>query len=109
MVSILNRKLRRDLRLRRSQFAAVIITIVLGIALFGGSYDAYQNLTDSYHQLFVTLNTADMTIAGGQTDAIVQAAKGVSGVAAVTTRTVSGSFERISADFTTGWSPRYHS
>jgi len=88
VVSILNRKLRRDLRLRRSQFAAVIITIVLGIALFGGSYDAYQNLTDSYHQLFVTLNTADMTIAGGQTDAIVQAAKGVSGVAAVTTRTV---------------------
>lgn len=98
MVSILHRKLRRDLRQRRSQFAAVIITIVLGIALFGATYDAYQNLTDSYHQLFVTLNTADMTIAGGQTDAIVQAAKGVSGVADVTTRTVADVPVQVNGD-----------
>jgi putative ABC transport system permease protein len=98
VVSILHRKLRRDLRLRRSQFAAVIITIVLGIALFGGTYDAYQNLTDSYHQMFQTLDTADMTIAGGQTDAIAQAANGVSGVQDVTTRTVADVPVQVNGD-----------
>ncbi|NIA25411.1 MAG: FtsX-like permease family protein [Gammaproteobacteria bacterium] len=87
-MSILDRKLRRDLRARRSQFIAVIVTIVLGIALFGGSYDAYLNLTASYDQMFVTLNTADMTISGGDTEAIVAAAREVDGVEDVSTRSV---------------------
>jgi putative ABC transport system permease protein len=98
VVSILDRKLRRDLRNRRSQFAAVIITIVLGVALFGGTYDAYQNLTASYHQVFVTLDTADMTIAGGQTDAIAQAAEATPGVADVATRTVADVPVRVNGD-----------
>ncbi len=97
-MSILHRKLRRDLRQRRSQFIAVIITIILGIALFGGTYDAYQNLTDSYHGMFSTLNTADMTIAGGQTDSIVQGVRGVSGVENVTTRTVADVPVQVNGD-----------
>ena len=88
MVSILDRKLRRDLKARRSQFVAVVITIILGIALFGGSYDAYLNLTESYDQMFVSLNTADMTISGGDTNAIVDAALATEGVGEVATRSV---------------------
>ena len=87
-MSILDRKLRRDLKARRSQFIAVVITIVLGIVLFGGSYDAYLNLTESYDQMFVTLNTADMTISGGDTEAIVAAARKIDGVEDVATRSV---------------------
>lgn len=87
-MSILNRKLRRDIGRRRGQFIAVIVTIILGIALFGGSYDAFLNLEASYHGLFDTLKTADMTITGGQADAIVQAVEAIDGVDAVDTRTV---------------------
>ena len=87
-MSILDRKLRRDLKARRSQFIAVVITIVLGIVLFGGSYDAYLNLTASYDQMFVTQNTADMTISGGDTEAIVAAARKIDGVEDVATRSV---------------------
>ncbi len=88
MVSILDRKVRRDLKARRSQFLAVVVTIILGIALFGGSYDAYLNLTESYDQLFVRLNTADMTITGGESNAIANDAAATPGVETVSRRSV---------------------
>ncbi len=88
MVSILDRKLRRDLANRRGQFIAVVVTIVLGIALFGGSYDAFLNLQASYDHMFDLLNTADMTITGGDIDAIVADVQQIDGIDAVSTRTV---------------------
>ena len=36
-------KLRRDLRRQWGQFAAIVVTIFLGVTLFGASYDAYRN------------------------------------------------------------------
>lgn len=84
----LDRKLRRDLASRRGQFIAVVVTIVLGIALFGGSYDAFLNLQASYDHLFDVLNAADMTVTGGDIDAIAAEVRQISGVDAVGTRTV---------------------
>jgi putative ABC transport system permease protein len=87
-VRLLRRSLRRDLAARRAQFIAIGVTILLGVALFGASYDAFQNLTASYQGLYDDLGFADLTIAGGSPDAIATRLTEEPGVAAVTTRTV---------------------
>ena len=88
MVALFFRKLRRDIGRQRGQFAAVIITIFLGITLFGASYDAYKNLEASYAKTFDDLVAADLTISGGNVSDIADAARQVDGVEAVATRTV---------------------
>jgi putative ABC transport system permease protein len=70
---ILRRKLRRDLGRRRWQFAAVGITIVLGVMLFAASYDAFLNLTASYQRTYDDLAFADLTVAGGDQGRIAAA------------------------------------
>ena len=64
-MSLLERKLRRDIGRRRWQFVTILVTVVLGVALFGASYDAYQNLLASYHALFERTHFAALTIEGG--------------------------------------------
>jgi putative ABC transport system permease protein len=86
-VSMLRRKLLRDLRRQRGQALAIAVTIFLGAALFAASYDAYLNLQASYARVFVDLRAADLTVAGGRSDDFAQAARGVNGVAAVDQRT----------------------
>ncbi len=88
MVALFFRKLRRDVGRQRGQFAAVIVTIFLGITLFGASYDAYQNLRASYDKTFEKLSAADLTVSGGNSAAIVEAARQTTGVDKVATRTV---------------------
>ncbi|HEY6014238.1 MAG TPA: FtsX-like permease family protein [Candidatus Limnocylindrales bacterium] len=85
---LLRRSLWRDLAGRRAQFAAIGVTIVLGVALFGASYDAFQNLTASYQRLYDELDFADLTVAGGPTEAIAARLAAEPGVDAVATRTV---------------------
>lgn len=92
------RKLRRDVAGQRWQFAAVTLTILLGIALFAASYDAYRNLDASYHQVFVDLAFADVFITGGDTEAIATAARATQGVAAVATRVRADVPFRLGAD-----------
>jgi putative ABC transport system permease protein len=87
-VRLLRRSLRRDLAARRAQFVAVGVTILLGVALFGASYDAFQNLTASYQGLYDDLRFADLTITGGPADAVAARLADEPGVAAVATRTV---------------------
>ena len=70
LVRLLRRSLRRDLIARRAQFVAIGVTILLGVALFGASYDAFQNLTASYQGLYDDLGFADLTIIGGSPQAI---------------------------------------
>ena len=82
----LRTKLRRDIRRQWSQFAAIVVTIMFGVALFGASYDAFRNLQDSYDNLFVRLDSADLWIIGGDTEAIASEAAATDGVAAVITR-----------------------
>ena len=87
-MSVLRRKLRRDIGRRRAQFVAIVVTVLLGVALFGASSDAYRNLLASYAELFDRTHFAALTVEGGDPDAVAGAVSGVDGVAEVATRTV---------------------
>ncbi len=79
-MSILRRKLWRDMAARRAQFLAVVVTIGLGLTLFALSYDAYRNLLASYQRVFDLTDFADYTIGGGDTGAVLRAGEVVPGV-----------------------------
>ncbi len=97
MVRLLFRKLRRDVRAQRAQFVAVMVTLGIGIVLFGASYDAFQNLQASYDRLFVDLRFASLWVTGGDAPQITQAAQGDPDVSAVATRSVADVSFRIAA------------
>ncbi len=83
---VLRVKLRRDLRRQRGQFAAIALTIFLGVTLFGATYDAYRNLKASYQEAYIRYHFANLTVSGGSTARIARAARATPGVAAVQTR-----------------------
>ncbi|MWA00505.1 FtsX-like permease family protein [Actinomadura sp. LD22] len=87
-MSVLTVKLRRDLRRRPAQLVSVVVLVMLGVALFGASYDAYRNLDSGYQRLFERYRFADLTLSGGDTAAIAAAAAAEPGVAATAARTV---------------------
>lgn len=87
-MSLLGRKLTRDIGRRRRQFGAIAATVFLGVALFGASFDAYNNLTASYAELFRRTSFAALTIEGGDPQAVAGAMRAADGVAAVETRLV---------------------
>ncbi|MEU8803404.1 FtsX-like permease family protein [Spirillospora sp. NPDC048819] len=87
-MSTLNVKLRRDLRRRPAQLVSVVVLVMLGVALFGASYDAYKNLDSGYQDLFAKYRFADLTLSGGDTAAIAAQARSRPGVEAVAARTV---------------------
>ncbi|HEU5031091.1 MAG TPA: FtsX-like permease family protein, partial [Spirillospora sp.] len=87
-MSVLTVKLRRDLRRRPAQLVSVVVLVMLGVALFGASYDAYKNLDSGYQRLFERYRFADLTLSGGDTAAIARAAAAEPGVAATAARTV---------------------
>jgi putative ABC transport system permease protein len=87
-VSLLDRKLVRDVGRRRWQFVAIVVTVLLGVTLFGASYDAYQNLLASYRALFDRTHFAALTIQGGNPDQVAAAIADDPGVAAVQARSV---------------------
>ena len=89
------RKAVRDLGRRRGQFAAIVATTFLGVALFGASFDAYRNLVVSYDTLFQRTHFADLTVSGGDLTKYVEHARQLQGVEAVTTRTVTESYARV--------------
>ncbi len=88
MVGILFTKLRRDINRGKKQFIAVVVTVFLGVFLFGASFDAYQNMVASYDQMFEDLSFSDMTISGGDTTAILEGSQSISGIAASDSRIV---------------------
>ncbi len=87
-MKMLRRMLLRDLRARAPQFVALGLTVMLGVALFGASFDAYRNLTASYSGLYDQLVMADLVVGGGPSAGIAAAAGKLDGVAATATRTV---------------------
>ncbi len=89
------RKALRDLSARRGQFAAVIATTFLGVALFGASFDAYRNLVDSYDALFQRTHFADLMVSGGDLQRYVTQARTTPGVADVVERNVVDSYARV--------------
>jgi putative ABC transport system permease protein len=94
----LRTKLRRDMRRQWPQLAAVTITVLLGVALFGASYDAYLNLNASYNKVFTDQRFADLWITGGPTATLADQASHTPGVAAVTTRTQADVPLQVGAD-----------
>jgi putative ABC transport system permease protein len=94
----LRTKLRRDIRRQWPQLAAVTITVLLGVALFGASYDAYLNLNASYDKVFTDQRFADLWITGGHTSSLADQAAHTPGVAAVTTRTQADVPLQVGAD-----------
>ncbi len=58
-VSNLHRKLLRDMRSSKAQFAAVAVVVALGIAMFVSVYASYQNLKTSYDYTYDTLVMGD--------------------------------------------------
>ncbi|XRQ15523.1 ABC transporter permease [Actinomadura welshii] len=87
-MSTLNVKLRRDLRRRPGQLVAAVVLVMLGVTLFGASYDAYKNLDSGYQAFFGKYRFADLTLSGGDTAAIAREARSRPGVAAAAVRTV---------------------
>ena len=85
---LLRRSLRRDLRARWAQFVTVGVTITLGVALFGASFDAFQNLTASYQEMYDQLAFADLVASGGPAEQVAAAGSAVPGVDATTIRAV---------------------
>ncbi len=71
---------------QKLQFIAIIVTIVLGVTLFGASYDAFRNLKASYNKTYETLSFADLTVSGGDIDKLMIEAQKVDGVEHVTKR-----------------------
>lgn len=85
MVRLLALKRKRDIRRQRWQFYAVLATVALGVMMFVGSWDAYENLLVSYNGTYDRLAFADATVVGGD-EAIDAALEGVEGVAVVADR-----------------------
>ena len=83
----LRTKARRDMRRQRGSFLAIALTIFLGVALFGASYDAYRNLDASYGRAFTQYRFANLTVTGGRVGRLAREARGTPGVGAVQLRT----------------------
>lgn len=94
-MSILHRALRRDLKARAAQFVAVTVTVVLGVAMFGATFDAFANLTASYQGMYTRYAMADLIAVGGDSVAIAAEGRKQAGVAAAATRSVGETAMRV--------------
>src|SRR5262245_48161032 len=83
----LRKKALRDLRLRLPQVAAIGVTVMLGVLLFVTSYDSFQNVKASYDRTYVRTHFADLTVTGGDQEALAAAVRNTAGVDRVATRT----------------------
>ena len=79
-MSILGLKRNRDIRRQKWQFVAVLVTVVLGVALFAGMFNAYLNLGSSLESSYNRLVMADMTVTGAE-DGFLDTVMGINGVA----------------------------
>ncbi len=96
-MSTLTVKARRDIRRQRAQFAAIAITVLLGVALYAASYDAFRGLEASYKRAYSEERFADLTVTGGDTARIAAQAR-AGGAEAVQERTVADLPMQVGAD-----------
>jgi putative ABC transport system permease protein len=82
---MLGRKARRDVVRQKWQFIAVLITVVLGVGMFAGSFNAYLNLGSSLEGSYDRFAMADMTVSGVAPD-FAGTAAAIDGVEDVTAR-----------------------
>ena len=83
----LPKKTLRDLRRRLPQVVAIGATVMLGVLLFVASYDSFRNVQASYDRTYVRTHFADVTVTGGDPDAMSAAVRHAVGVDRVATRT----------------------
>ena len=84
-MNTLARKRRRDIGRQRWQFIAVLVTVVLGVSLFSGTFNAYLNLGVSLDETYERLAMADVTITGAEPE-LAETLVSLDGVARVETR-----------------------
>ncbi|MGI9666510.1 MAG: ABC transporter permease [Acidimicrobiia bacterium] len=78
-MSTLRLKRRRDVARQKWQFIAVVVTVILGVMLFAGTYNAYLNLGTSLEGSYERLAMADMVVRGAE-DGFVDTANATAGV-----------------------------
>jgi putative ABC transport system permease protein len=83
---VLGRKLRRDVWRQRGQFAAVIVVIAMGIAVFVAASDAYRNLNDSFDRAYATQRLPDVVLTGPAAASLAADASKLPGDPLVTSR-----------------------
>ena len=83
----LHRKLWRDIGRHRAQFIAVTITMLLGVTIFGATYDSFQNLQASYDSTAIEYRFANLTVVGGDVEGVASVAVQTPGVETAITRT----------------------
>ena len=86
MSHVLGRKLRRDVWRQRGQFAAVVVVIAMGIAVFVAASDAYRNLNDSFDRAYATQRLPDVVLTGPAAPLLAGEAAGLPGDPLVTSR-----------------------
>ncbi len=84
--SVLRRKLRRDVWRQRAQFAAVVVIVAMGIAVFVAASDAYRNLNDSFDRAYATQRLPDVVLTGPNAMSLATEAASLPGDPAVTAR-----------------------
>jgi putative ABC transport system permease protein len=77
--TVLARKLRRDLWRHRGQFAAVIVVLAIGVAVFIAASDAYRNLRGSFDRAYVDLRLPDVVLTGPRADQVDDAVRALPG------------------------------
>ncbi len=61
-MSVLTKKLVRDIKASKWQFTAIIVLVIVGMIFFVGLYSSFQNLWRSVEGPYETLNFADFTV-----------------------------------------------
>ena len=82
----LRRKLLRDIRRTWALFAALVVAVALGLALFAGMNNSYLNLNDSYQNAFAKQGFPDLFVTVPKAQAYADSVSGQDGVQAVRTR-----------------------
>lgn len=103
MVSLLNRKLWRDVLASRWQFLAISLVAALGVQMFHSSLMAYENQKTSYRVSYERLGFADVTVALRRAPrSVLRQLAGIAGVRALEGRIV----EEVEVEQTSGRRPR---
>ncbi len=89
MVKPLTLKLWRDVGRHKAQFLAVAITMFLGVTIFGATYDSFQNLQASYDATATEFRFANLTVVGGDVEAVSSLALQMAAVESTAIRTSS--------------------
>ncbi len=61
-MSMLGRKLAREIRFAKYRFGAIALVVAIGILMFSASYMSFQNLSNSHNVTYSRLNFADILI-----------------------------------------------